>query len=237
MATKKVKGVSLTHFESVAGGVFFFCYLIILPFIREGLINAFEHLFGVGVSTAVEYNVYYYVLLVVTLLIFYNFIGRSSSYFFGNLNATIATAGVGLVLFYGLNELLYRMTNLVFGNAVNLNDYTISAQIDNAPRSTILIVVLIAPFIEEVLFRGYVFGSLKGRSRVLAYVISCLLFAFLHVWQFVAGDVLSFSRFVLLIQYLVPGYILAWAYDRTGNLWGPALLHILANLLQVWLTW
>ena len=50
-------------------------------------------------------------------------------------------------------------------------------------------------------------------------------------------DVLSFSRFVLLIQYLVPGYILAWAYDRTGNLWGPALLHILANLLQVWLTW
>ena len=74
------------------------------------------------------------------------------------------------------------------GTAWNLNDVSISAQISGEPRTTVLIVVFLAPFIEEVLFRGYVFGSLRDHSRVVAYVVSCVLFAFLHVWQFAAGD-------------------------------------------------
>ena len=44
-----------------------------------------------------------------------------------------------------------------------------------------LIVVLLAPFVEEVLFRGLVFGCLKEKSRIFAYILSCALFAFLHV--------------------------------------------------------
>ena len=140
------------------------------------------------------------------------------------------------MFFYGLNELLYRTAHVLFGHTLNLNDYAVSAQVDDAPRITLLIVVLIAPFIEEVLFRGYVFGSLKGHSRALAYVVSCVLFAFLHVWQF-AGGGLSFSRALLLVQYLVPGAVLAWSYDRSGNLWAPILIHMSANALHVWASW
>ncbi len=237
MATKKVKGVGLSRFETIGGGIFLFFYVLILPFIRDGLFRAIEHLLGTSISAYAEYSIYYYVLFVLTLLIFYNFIGRSTGYFFSNLTNTLAAAGIGLVLFYGFNELLYRTTNVLFGNQVNLNNYSISAQIDDAPRTTLLIVVLIAPFIEEVLFRGYVFGSLKGHGRALAYVVSCFLFAFLHVWQFVGGELLSFNRLLLLVQYLVPAAVLAWAYDRSGNLWGPTLLHIAANALHVWLAW
>ena len=65
-------------------------------------------------------------------------------------------------VFYGLNELTYRLTRLVVGNHTNLNDMTISAQIDAAPRTTLLIVVILAPFVEEVLFRGLVFGNLRA---------------------------------------------------------------------------
>lgn len=237
MATKKVKGVSLSHFETVGGGIFLACYLLLLPFIRNGLFRAIENLMGTSISAAVEYNIYYYVLLVVTILIFYNFIGRSLSYFFGNMPETFRSVGLGLVAFYGLNELLYRATHVLLGNNVNLNNYAISAQIDDAPRTTLLIVVVVAPLIEEVLFRGYVFGSLKGRSRTTAYVVSCLLFAFLHVWQFVGGDVLSINRFILLLQYLVPGMVLSWSYDRCGSLWGPFFLHAAANAMHVWLNW
>ena len=46
---------------------------------------------------------------------------------------------------------------------------TISAQIEDAPRTTLLIVVFLAPFVEEVLFRGLVFGNLRDKSRVVAY--------------------------------------------------------------------
>ena len=112
-------------------------------------------------------------------------------------------------------------------------DETISAQIDDAPHMTLLIVIFLAPFVEEVLFRGLVFGNLKSRSRALAYVVSCLLFALLHVWQFavVKQDV---TYFLLMIQYLVPGLVLAWAYDHSGTLWASIGLHAAVNALSVW---
>ena len=103
---------------------------------------------------------------------------------------------------------------------------------DSAPYMTLLIVVLLAPFVEEVLFRGLVFGNLKGKSRPVAYVVSCALFALLHVWQFavVYQDV---TYFLLMLQYLVPGAVLAWVYDRSGTLWTSIALHALTNALSV----
>ena len=85
---------------------------------------------------------------------------------------------------YGLNELVFRLSNLLINNRTNLNNNTISAQIDDAPAMTVVIVILLAPFVEEVLFRVLVFGNLKGKSRAAGYLVRCLLFALLHVWQF-----------------------------------------------------
>ena len=42
------------------------------------------------------------------------------------------------------------------------------------------------------------------------------------------------SYFLLMVQYLVPGLVLAWAYDHTGTLWSSILLHAAANALSVW---
>lgn len=234
MAGKTVRGVGLSHFETIAGGVLLLLYLLVLPFIRSGLFRAVEHLMGTELSPAAEHRIYYYVLFVVTLLIFYSFVGRSTGYFFGNFADTLYAAGVGLVAFYGLNELLFRVSRAVFGNQVNLNDYAISAQVNDAPRGTVLILIFLAPFIEEVLFRGYVFGGLKGHSRAVAYLVSCLLFSFLHVWQFLGGGVISPGGVLMLVQYLAPAAVLAWAYDFSGNLWGPLLLHVVVNLLHMW---
>ena len=237
MATKKVKGSYLTPFERIGGGIFFFLYLLVMPLLMDYIFLGAERLLDVSISPASEHAIYYYVMFALTLIIFYNFIGKNTQRFFGNLNQTCAAWGTGLVAFYGLNELLFRVTRLLWGNGVNLNDVAVSAQIEGEPRTTVLIVVFLAPFVEEVLFRGYVFGSLRDHSRAAAYVISCVLFAFLHVWQFAAGDLLSVSRILLLIQYLVPGLVLAWSYDRSGNLWAPILIHMSANALHVWASW
>ena len=74
---------------------------------------------------------------------------------------------MGLVALYGLNELVYRLTRLVVANQTNLNDTTISAQIEDAPHMTLLIVIFLAPFVEEVLFRGLVFGNLRRKSAAV----------------------------------------------------------------------
>ena len=150
-----------------------------------------------------------------------------------NLGNACKAVVVGLIALYGLNELMYRLTRLLVNNHTNLNDSTISAQIHDAPRVTLLIVIFLAPFVEEVLFRGLVFGNLKHKSRAVAYAVSCLLFALLHVWQF-AVERQDITYFLLMVQYLVPGLVLAWAYDHTGTLWSSVLLHAAANALSVW---
>ena len=218
--------------EQIAGTVFFVIYLVVLPFAAAPLFWLTERLLGTDISPSLQNAIYYYALFAVTLVIFHGFIGRTTRNFADNLGNACKFAAVGLIALYGLNELTYRLTRLVVDNRTNLNDSAISAQIHDAPRVTLLIVIFLAPFVEEVLFRGLVFGNLKGKSRTIAYLVSCLLFALLHVWQFavVRQDV---TYFLLMVQYLMPGLVLAWAYDHTGTLWSSILLHAAANTLHI----
>ena len=230
---KRKSTTYMTYGEQIAGVVFFVIYLLVLPFVTTPLFNLAERLLDTTISGAMRNILYYYILFAVTLIIFHGFLARTSRRLLDNLGLACKSAAVGLVGLYGLNELVYRLTNLIFTNRTNLNDTTISAQIDDAPHMTLLIVIFLAPFVEEVLFRGLVFGNLKSKSRALAYAVSCLLFALLHVWQFavVKQDV---TYFLLMIQYLVPGLVLAWAYDHSGTLWSSIALHDAANALSTW---
>ena len=230
---KRKSTTYMTYGEQIAGVVFFVIYLLVLPFVTTPLFNLAERLLDTTISGAMRNILYYYILFAVTLIIFHGFLARTSRRLLDNLGLACKSAAVGLVGLYGLNELVYRLTNLIFTNRTNLNDTTISAQIDDAPHMTLLIVIFLAPFVEEVLFRGLVFGNLKSRSRALAYVVSCLLFALRHVGQFavVKQDV---TYFLLMIQYLVPGLVLAWAYDHSGTLWTSIALHAAANALSTW---
>ena len=223
--------MSLT--ERILGGIHFVIYLLVLPFVTDPLFRMLEQLMGRSIPDNVRNMIFYYVLFAVTLVIFWMYLGRTTNYFFGSVWRTLGTVLVGMVGFYGLNELAHRAFSLFWSSQVNLNDVAISAQVNDAPRSTLLIVVFLAPFVEEVLFRGYVFGNIREKSRWAAYLVSCLLFAFLHVWQFAVVNH-SLTYFLLMLQYLVPGLVLAWTYEQSGTLWGSILLHGFVNGLAVW---
>ena len=232
MAKQKI-ATYMSPGEQIAGVVFFVIYLLVLPFATAPIFRLAERLLATDISASLENIIYYYVLFAVTVIIFHSFLARTTRHLADNLGLAVKSILVGLVGLYGLNELVFRLTNLVFTNHTNLNDNTISAQIEDAPHMTVLIIVVLAPFVEEVLFRGLVFGNLKGKSRFLAYAVSCLLFAALHVWQFavVQQDI---TYFLLMVQYLVPGAVLAWAYESSGTLWSSIGLHMAANALAAW---
>lgn len=231
MAKRKSAAGYMTPGEQIAGTVFFVIYLLVLPFAAGPIFDLAARVLGTSLSQSLRSAVYYGLLAVTALVIFHGFLGRTTRNLMDNLGSACKGALGGIVALYGLNELVYRLSHLLTGNQLDLNDSVISAQIRSAPWSTFLIVVLLAPFIEEVLFRGLVFGGLKGRSRAVAYAVSCLLFAFLHVWQFAAVHQ-DLTYFLLMLQYLVPGLVLAWCYDRSGTLWASIAVHVLANLLS-----
>ena len=172
-------------------------------------------------------------LFAIVLLLFHSFLAHTTSRFLGGVSRAMTTFCMGLLVFYGANELFYRVANVLFNSRTNLNDMTIAASINAAPRLTALIIVFLAPFVEEDLFRGLVFGCLKEKSRVAAYVISCVLFAFMHVWTFALSS-WDWSYLILMLQYLVPGLVFAWAFDHSGTLWTSILLHATVNALALW---
>ena len=229
---KSAGGGWLTDFERVAGGVFFVLYVVVFPLTLTWIFRGVEALLGTSFSAQREQEIYYYIIFVATLLIFYNFIGKTTRRLSEDFVHMLSTAAAGLVAFYGLNELLYRLSHTLLGGQTNLNDVAISAQTATVGRPTLLILIFLAPFVEEVLFRGYIFGILRPRNRVLAYAVSALLFAFLHVWQFAAGG-FSVQHLVLLVQYLVPGLVLCWTYDRCATVWCPVLTHVCVNALSI----
>ena len=231
---KKKSSALMTPGEQIAGTVFFMIYLLVLPFAAGPLFRLAGKLLGITFSRTLESVVTYYLLFAVSILIFHRYLARTSTSLAERLGEAGKSLGLGLVAFYGLNELVFRVGGLFTESRVHLNDYPISAQIQGPPHMTLLIVLLLlAPFVEEVLFRGLVFGNLRSKSRVGAYAASCLLFALLHVWQFaVAGQ--DGASFLLMLQYLVPGVVLAWVYERSGTLWTAIALHAGVNALSVW---
>lgn len=231
MAKRGAGATGLSERERVSGGVLLVCYLIVFPVIAGRAFDLAEYLLGISIENTLRDAVYYYVLFALTAAVFGGLWRRTTGTLFAHAGRVFSSLGLGLVAFYGLGELSERLLRLLPLRLANLNDATISARLGVSPGSTILIVVLLAPVVEETLFRGYVFGILRERSRAAAYVVSCLLWALAHVWQYAAGD---WSYLLTGAQYIVPGLVMAWTCERAGSLWGSVLLHGVVNALAVW---
>ncbi len=229
---KKKAAAGLTGLERVGGTIFFVLYLLLLPLAAGPLLSLAGVLLGRRVSGNMGSVIYYYGLFAVTVILFHHLLARTTRRFLDDPALAVKTTAVGLVAHYGLCQVASRLGGLLTDRGGNLNDSAISAQIGSAPNMTLLIVIFLAPVVEETLFRGLVFGGLKERGRLLAYGASCVLFALLHVWQYaVAGR--DLSCFALMPQYLIPGLVLAWAYDHSGTLWASIGLHAGINALSV----
>ena len=233
MAKKNAKHGHMTGVELIGGGILFVVYLLVVPLLLQKICTVIGVLLDRSISSSAAATVYYYVITLVTAALFHKFLGKDTSRFFGDLNHSCITAGMALVLFYGANELFHRICSRFIMAVGNLNDVTITAQIDHVPRTTMLIIVLLAPFVEELLFRGLVFGWLAEKSVAVAYVVSAALYAFGCLWQVVAGGADTASLLVLA-QYMVPGLIFAWAYGRSGSVFTAVIVHCAVNVLAFW---
>ena len=86
----------------------------------------------------------------------------------------------------------------------------------------LLLVSLLTPLFEEILFRGLLFGGLRAGWGVwTAGIISALVFSAMH------GDPQGLPALTCL------GAIFAYLYQRTGSLWSNIITHSLWNGLVV----
>ena len=129
---------------------------------------------------------------------------------------TLAGAVVALV-----GSAAYSAALQAFHAPLQTNADQLAQQAQYAPYTTLgalAAAVFVAPFCEEVFFRGFGFaGLLRGMSFWLALALSALIFGVAH------ADIGSFLPLVFI------GLILAFARWRTGSIWPGILIHALNN--------
>ena len=81
-------------------------------------------------------------------------------------------------------------------------------------------VVIMAPLVEELTFRGFMYSRLKtGMAKWIAMIITSLVFGIVH------------GTIIWAIYTFVFGMILIWVLEKTKSLWGSILLHMSFNLV------
>ena len=82
-------------------------------------------------------------------------------------------------------------------------------------------IVLVGPFFEELVFRGFLYGTLRGRfNRAAAVLASAGLFSLVHGYGLVG-----------FLSVFWSGVVLAWVYEECGSLWPSIAVHGIGNLL------
>lgn len=118
----------------------------------------------------------------------------------------------------------------VEGDAANNQEALRLLQAERGPM--IAATVLVAPIVEECLFRAGLFGLLRRKNRVLAYAVSAAAFCLYHVWSYALTDP---RELWFILEYLPGAVLLARCYERTNSVWGSILLHAFANGVSLWL--
>jgi membrane protease YdiL (CAAX protease family) len=90
-----------------------------------------------------------------------------------------------------------------------------------------LLVVCVAPFVEELVFRGVLLSGLASRMRIgWAMLVSAIVFGCVHLPDF------KFAWYPVPALILL-GLVLAWLRVRTRSLWPSITLHAANNFFAV----
>ncbi len=139
-----------------------------------------------------------------------------------NLPVGCALSAALLMVSYAV-RICYGLIALAFGYRPALQD--VLFRLDTAGIGfvlTLFAAAIVAPIAEEIFFRGFMYGGLRGRISVVgATLVSTLFFTALHF---------SIDQF---IPIFVLGIFLAWLYEKTGSLYPGIIFHLANNAISL----
>jgi len=137
-------------------------------------------------------------------------------------------AGVGVVTLIASTLVVGILVGISGSDATP--DQVLTGDIAETPLQLLLAIlaaVVMAPVAEELLFRGLLHRGLRVRLTIVpATAISSVLFAVIHVE-------VVLSQPLALVGLTLAGAVMALAYERTGSLVVPVVIHAVYNALTL----
>ena len=226
MRVKRPFQNQMTKLQTVLGWIYLPLHALAIPV----LLSLYASVAS-GMSDTKVNLLYYCIGVCFVLAVMLPYLRRSFDVLLDSFRLCLMCIALALLVDYAISivaALLLLLFETVPDNPNN------SAVIDLAAQSYGVmkgLVIFIGPIVEEILFRGVVFGSIRARSRGWAYVVSIVLFSIYHVWQYAlaAGDP---TLLLYAVQYIPVSVALAWAYERSGSIWTTIFFHMGFNAVS-----
>ncbi len=123
-----------------------------------------------------------------------------------------------VILIQPISSLLNLVSQKISPNIISESVETTSS--GGMPVMLLFVFIIIAPIVEEVIFRGVIFHGLGNSCGFLtAAILTSLFFGLYHM---------NFNQFIYTI---VLGFFLAMAVQATGSLLASILMHLIFNFL------
>lgn len=219
--------------ELIFGLIYLPVHIFATPFFVAWLAFQISSVTSLKYTNANVTLLYYLVSFIVLLVFMRGYLLDSFSVFLDRNIQALSSALLGYVQYIALLYVMIAIVTLIkYKTGTNPNSAAISDQIAQNSRAMLLASTLLAPIVEETLFRGALFGLISRKSRVAAYIVSFLFFSSYHLWSFAAKG-LDPMFLYYMFQYLPGSLVLARCYERSGTIWSPIILHMMINGVSV----
>lgn len=179
--------------------------------------------------------IYYGISMAAVFLVFLKMLRREFDHLLDRFWHCIRYFFAAYFLWYALSMVMAAAMTALGIEATPPNDLAVDMLAQENFGGVLAISVIAAPIVEEVLFRGVLFQSIRKRSRVWAYIASLAVFGLYHTWQFA----LLYQDPVYLLyslQYIPITFALTWSYEKSGSLWTTIFVHATNNYLAMQIT-
>ena len=114
----------------------------------------------------------------------------------------------------------------------NNNQLAITEMISYSAVVSAFLTCVLAPFVEEIIYRKLIFSFIAKYNGVVAVIVSSALFAFMHEYS----SLISYSVSQVLINsipYFLMGVTFCVVYKKTNNIFYSIIVHALANVFAL----
>ncbi|MBN2604918.1 MAG: CPBP family intramembrane metalloprotease [Bacilli bacterium] len=171
-------------------------------------------------------NLFYYVgLFLIFIIVYRRYFSEQINFAFSNKRKTIKAIAYGIsfmfmVSFLANVVLTWLGVTDTSQNQASLNEISNGSLFDKI--SLFVFAVLLAPIVEEFVFRKAVYSIFEKFNYIIAIVISAFLFGFMHV---------SGGDYIQIIYYAALGIMLGVIYHFSkNNIIVPMVVHLCFNL-------
>ncbi len=225
MAKNRTKlAVHLTDKEQIWSIV----YLLVSFFLLPELLQLLDSALPVPLGKVWNNFLYFTINFIFILWIFHGFFKRSLIYSGRNMGDFLLAVVLGSALYWLCNWGYSQLLRQFFPGFLNLNDSSISGMVSENFVLMFLGTVIFVPITEEAFHRALIFGSLYPKNHTVAYILSAVIFASIHIVGFI-GVYAPLNLALAFVQYIPAGLILAWVYRRSGSIFAPILMHAVIN--------